>query len=323
MTWHEETIEKTRMFLENMVAEGLLARRIGMDVTPAQVVDGTLRQIVDIAEHSFPLARLMDASDIVFHAEGPGAEEGRPWLSAVTWMVETVNSNLRRLSATLFDLRGAAGAKLARQLDLRTTGVLPGSIWMGVKIEVPPADLLPADAELLSALARDMSSLPTLIRFIDDEAMRPGIEEAVPDPALLDAQLFALFHLAPTGQRGIHTLEISAKEAGSASLSQRERVVLREAVKRPSRRDARSGSFVGQVREADLDKNRLHLREVKDVGTLRCVLNDLPASTAKELLGSLARAEGDYVTDKSGRPRLLFVKSIQQIGQESLLPSPA
>lgn len=309
---HEQfTLHSARQFMENMVAEGLLARNVGLDVGPAEVVSGSFSKIMEIAEQGLPLARLLDASDMLFHAEGPGAAHGMPWIGALTWLLESVQTNIRKLSAAVLDLWGADGRALVRHLDLRVPGVVPGSLWVGVKLVAPQADLLPQDTALMERLGGHLGSLPALTRFVGDEGLRDGIEEVAPDPALRDAQLAALYRFAPTGRRGIHTLELSARGGARASLSQRERVVLHEAIARPNRALSKDGVFIGEVREADLDKTRIHLRNVPDVGTLRCVLPELPADKAAAILGKPARVQGRYLADAQGRPRLMFVERIE------------
>lgn len=322
MIWDGTPKDSMRVFLENMVASGLTARDMGINVTAEQIVSTTIGQIDKIARESYPLAQVLEASDIVFHAEGPGAEHGLPWLSALNWLTHTAEINLRKLFASVLDLKGADGKTLARGLDLRLAGLAPGSLWIGLKLMPPGADLLPADAELVKGLVGEVSALPDLARFIDDEGLRQGIEEASPDPAQRDVELNALLQLSPTGRRGIHTLEISSRHSGVASLSQRERVVLRQALAKPDSRRSQPGSFIGQVREADLDKTRLHLRGVPEVGTLRCVLPALPTDTARNLLGSQVRVTGKYQTDRNGRARLMFVERIEAVEQGALpLPS--
>ena len=319
MIWDGTPRDSMRVFLENMVAEGFLARESGLDVTPQQIVAATIGQIDKIARESYPLHQVMSRSDIVFHAEGPGAASGMPWLSALNWLGRTAEGNLRKLSAALFDILGSEGASLAKNLDMRLSGLAPGSLWMGVKLMPVPADMLPADEALMRTLSDNIGRLPEVIRFIDDEGLRPGYEEAVPDPALRDVQLAALYRFAPTGRTGIHTLELSSSGSGSASLSQRERVVLKEAIARPNAQHTRDGEFIGRMQEADLDKARMHLRGVSGVGTLRCVMPTLTKEHAREMFGGLVRAKGRYQVDKEGRPRLLFVDRIESVGQDSLL----
>jgi hypothetical protein len=317
--WDGTPKDAMRVFLENAMGVGLMAKSQGLDVTPEQLVSGIIDQIDKIARESYPLHNVISQSDLVMHAEGPGAAHDLPWLSALNWVVGTAESNLRKLSGAFFDLMGSDGKKLSRGLDIRLPGIAPGSIWIGIKLMPPSEDLLTEDHDLIKSLIAQIGKLPELIRFIDDEGLRPGIEEMIPDPAMRDVQLAALYRFSPTGRRGIHTLEIASTGAGSATLSQRERVVLKEAIDHPSHRESKAGSFIGLMQEADLDKTRLHLRAVPGVGTLRCVMPTLTASHARQMFGGLVRAEGLYQTDKEGRPRLLFVEKITPIEQGELI----
>lgn len=311
MSNEEHALKAARAFMENMIAESLLASRLGMQIDPRDVVKAGFDHVGESLSSSLPLARLMDQSDVLFHAEGPGAVHGMPWIGALTWLLNSVESNLKRLSTAALDLWGADGKTLGKHVDMRIPGIVPGSIWVGVKLMPPEADLLPQDNELISRLTSQIGSLPMLTKFIEDEGINEEIREVAPDPALRDVQLSALYKLSPTGRKGIHTVEMSSPTQGHASLSQRERVVLHEAVLKPRRTSGAVGSFIGEVREADLDKTRLHLRNVRGVGTLRCVLPELPADRAAGLLGKTVRVTGTYQTDRDGRPRLMFVEALE------------
>lgn len=313
MSQQDNTLKQTRMFLENMVGLAVSAKAAGLNLTTEQVVEPTLAKIVEIAEQHFPLAKVLDNSDLVLHAEGPGAAHSMPWLSALNWVTTTAETNIRKLAAAFFDMKGANGRSLSRQIDPRLTGIAPGSLWIGIKLEgeFDPIMGVAADADG-STLADELHQLPGLIRFIDDEGMRPGIEEASPDPAMRDIGLSALLRFAPTGRRGIHTLELVTRTEGLASLGQRERVVLKEVLDKPSMLASRGGSFVGEVREADLDKTRMHLRSVEGIGTLRCVVPELSADQARALLGRRVRAVGSYQVDRNGKPRLMFVERFEE-----------
>lgn len=311
MSQHDNTIQHTRMFLENMVGLALNAKSAGLDIPTDQVVESTLDKIVELAEQHFPLARVLDASDLVLHAEGPGAAHNMPWLSALNWVTTTAESNIRKLAAAYFDMRGANGKQIARHIDPRLTGIAPGSLWVGIKLAEADSQIVgvPHDGP---SLAEEIHELPGLIRFIDDEGMRPGLADVSPDPAMRDISLAALLRFAPTGRRGIHTLEMATRSQGLASLGQRERVVLREAIEKPSMNASRTGDFVGEIREADLDKTRIHLRSVEGIGTLRCVVPELSADDARQLLGRRVRAIGSYQVDRLGKPRLLFVERFEE-----------
>lgn len=308
-----------RVFLENDLFLAVEAAKRGLPVDTAKLSRALVDQLDKIAREDYPIAAMRRDADLILRAEGPGAAHGLPWLSALNWITRTAETNLRSLSAATLDLLGVDGKTLSKALDLRLTGLAPGSLYVGLRYMPPPADLLPEDAESLKTVARGANLLPDLVQFIEDDRIDPGIADIAPDPALRDAQLGALLKFSPTGKLGIHTLDIASTHSDRhARLSQRERVVLNQALKQPDFAHAQYGSFVGEVREADLDKTRIHLRRVTDVGTLRCILRALSPAQGKSLRGSAVRVTGHYQSDRAGRPRLLQVESIEPIKQGKL-----
>lgn len=316
MSQHDHTIAQTRMFLENMVGFAMSAQKAGLNYSPEQVVNTTFGRIIELAEQHFPLSKVLDDSDIVLHAEGPGASNSMPWLAALNWVTQTAEQNLRSLAIAFFDMRGAEGKKIVKNMDPRLTGIAPGSLWVGIKLDSASDPFFGEPIDGAESLTETVRNLPAIARYIDDEGMRKGVEDVSPDPALRDISLGALLKFAPTGRKGIHTLEIATNGQGLVSLGQRERVVLREALQKPVLQQARSGSFVGQIREADLDKSRFHLRSVKDIGTLRCAVKDLSAADMSRLFGKFVRVVGSYQTDKSGKPRMMLVERFEPVGDQ-------
>lgn len=314
MSWTDHANQTLQAFLENIVAEGKLAQQYGIEATPAQIVDASREVLYDVIHRSLPLARVMDHSDLVLHAEGPGVKGESPKLSAFNWMAGTAESAIRRLSSSLFDLFERDAKRLAKALDLRVTGMAPGSLYMGFAIVPPEADLIPLEDEpVFAQIKAAVHQLPTLTEAIEDESLTQAATEIMPDPAERDAALAALYRLSPTGKRGIHTLDITAPGTKRGVLSQRERVVLADALRRPQLANRKQGMFTGEVREIDLDSRRMHLRNVPGVGSLRCVLPELDSGMAKHLLGEFARVEGFYEADRSGRPRLMLVDAVHPL----------
>lgn len=271
----------------------------------------------------FQLARLLDLSDLVVRAEGPELRDPMPALRATTWLCDVANKQLRHLIVATMDLGEHERRRVARNINLRLTGLAPGSLYAGFRL-LPEhdEDLLDAALEAAYADARgamqDLSKIPS---YIDNDRVSPDIAGVLPDPAVRDASLLAAFHLSPTGKLGIHTLGLSVPGAEATELGQRERVVLREALRRPDLADGHAGKFIGEIRELDMDKTRFHLRGVSGVGTLRCVLPEVPDSRqAKALMGETVAVSGRYATDAAGRPRLLLVESLDAI---RVIPQPA
>jgi hypothetical protein len=88
---------------------------------------------------------------------------------------------------------------------------------------------------------------------------------------------------------------------------------LREALRKPISLKKRFGSFVGEVREVDLDSGRFHLKNIKGFGTLRCVMPGVSSELGQKILGNLISVSGDYECDDAGRPRLMFAQDIKHV----------
>lgn len=318
------TISYLRAHLENLVAEGQMAQRFGLDFTPAQLVEGMESTLLDIIRTSFPLENLLNTSDLVFHAEGPAVRDATPRLSAFNWLSGTAERALRMLSGALFDLSDRDERALRKALDLRLTGMAPGSLYLGFALAAPEADLVPADDEPVFDRVREaVRRLPVLTDAIGDESVLPNAAELIPDAAERDAAFNALLRMSPTGRNGIHTLDMTSPGESRGSLSQRERVVLREAIRRPTLANHKKGTFTGLVRGLDLDSHRLTLREVSGVGSLRCVLPALDKTKAQQAIGEYVSVSGQYETDRQGRPRLLLADSITPLPRPSQVEMPA
>lgn len=278
------------------------------------VEDGFLESMYGQIERSYlvdaPAGALFENSHLVIHAEGPGASDHAPRLAALNWLSGTAERTLKVLAAAWLDMKNADGRALARNLDLRLAGLARGSIWMGFRIEPP------RDEALVGELAARLAALPEAAGFVGDEVIDPALNEAITDPAERDMLLDTLRRLAPTGRAGIHTLEVGARHAGYARLSQRERIVITEALRHPLDREVRHGRFVGTVREIDMDKTRLHLRGVPEIGALRCILPTMTKESVRTIIGETVRVGGRYAVDREGRPRLLYVESIEPVDRQ-------
>ena len=265
----------------------------------------------------YQLAKLMDTSDLIFHAEGPAAKELAPQLRAMNWLTMTTEKVLRGIGKGVFDALAYSEdtSALARKLDLRCTGIAPGSMYAGFSLENHLPTMIGMDEgkhdqairEILEAFKR----LTVLPNYIDDERLSSGVVELVDDPALRDAILSWAHKMCPTGKLGIHTLTVSDDRTKPAAYSQRERTVLLDAIRKPIT-IAKDGVFEGEIRKADLDNGRFMLRNVPTIGTLRCVFN----GTDKELgkaFGKRVKVSGQYEVDHQGRPRLLYVDQVADV----------
>ncbi len=306
----DTTREYLRAIIENFVGAALLIKGGEAEISASDVARAITPEVERIIEESYPLSRLLDKSDLLVHAEGPGALREMPWLSSFAWVMGTVQKSIRKLFRAYFEGAGVSDPeKAAHSLDLRLPGIAPGSIWIGAKIIFPDT---PLQLEIDDTFVQDtLSALPRLINFIGDEGILPGVEGLEMDPAQVDYSMQVLLDMSPTGNKGIHTLELSTKSDGAGRLSQRERVVLREALKNPLGKKRIAGEFVGSVRVADLDKSRFYLRTKN--GVIRCAVSGFKADDAKKLIGSVAKVTGLYETDKQGRPRMMWIEHVEAV----------
>jgi hypothetical protein len=323
-TWVEQLHAKASIVHDQIVVAREMQRLSGIDTS--RLSESYLALLEKLYTEDFPLARLLDNSDIMLHAEGPATSDASPTIHAVNWLCQTAEKQIRNLAKATFDLSSDSVDKLANQLDLRLTGFAPGSIYVGLRLQ-PPSSTPLIDGEvdpIFTIVKNAITQLSEIPNFVGDESINTSINEALPDAAIRDAMLTAALHLAPTGKLGIHTLELSSPQTRqpSTELSQRERVVIREALKRPILTSPIQGTFIGQIREFDLDARRFHLRNVKECGTLRCIVPPEYSSREsdfKNVFGEFVSVTGGYETDRNGKPRLLIVSALEKLPQHRQL----
>ena len=308
-TWVEQVHKRASVFQDQIVAAK--QTQIAHGVELGQMIEFLQGKLRDLYEEEMPLAKIYDTSDLVFHAEGPSTASSTPGLHAFNWLCGSAEKQLKMLARSIFDLSDRDAKKLSNNLDLRFTGFAPGSIYAGFTLSEIPSILDSDEPELIfSVLKQAIRQLPAIPEFIGDERVSGAINELIPDPAMRDASLETVFKLSPTGRAGIHTVDISSPDARVASLTARERVVLRDALQKPVTNIKKFGRFVGEVREIDLDSGRFHLRNVLDIGTVRCVMPTVTSEQGQKLLGAQVLVEGQYECDASGRPSLMFVEAV-------------
>jgi len=312
VTWVEQVHKRASAFQNQIAAARMSEASSGVNLSG--MIELFQYKLEELYLEEMPLAQIRDNSDLVFHAEGPSTATNTPGLHAFNWLCTSAEKQIKLLAKAIFNLSDMDAKRLSRNLDLRFSGFAPGSIYAGFFVSPLPSVMGSDEPEAIySALKFAIRQLPTIPDFIEDEALNYGIAELIPDPAMRDASLEAIFRLSPTGKAGIHTLDISSPDAGQGELTTRERVVLREALRKPITLKKRQGSFVGEVREVDLDSGRFHLRNIDGVGTLRCVMPDVSSELGQKILGNLISVSGDYECDESGRPRLMFASEIKHV----------
>lgn len=288
-------------------------------------------QLQELYSEDLPLAMLKDTSDIILHAEGPAARHHAAGTSAVAWLCQEAERRVRQLGLASLKLGRSDFNAAEKDLRVLLNGLAPGSLYLGFSVDSAvrmasnqeDLDIEHAEgSDTLTAVRKAVRTLPMVPHFVGDEGVDLEMTEVFADADMRDAMLMAAYHLSPTGKRGIHTIEISAPRSQERAgiFTNRERTVLRESVLlSPMLRNIKYGSFVGQLREVDLDARRFTLRDVPDVGSIRCVIGELSADTARKLIGHGARVFGEYEADRDGKPRLMRVETIEPYQMQAAL----
>ena len=286
--------------------------------------DGVERPYLDLLNelyrNEFLFAQLVDSSDLVARFEGPALSGRDPTMSIVTSMFSSLRKQIQGIAKSIAGLESDERVRWPMEFEPHLSGIAPGSLVIGLRIQSPDADTSKAQTSIPSlsepvvrAVRQAVKDIASIGRYVQEDGVDDAITEAFPDPAVRDAVMVAASKLAPTGRRGIDTLAFyrpDTNDGEARPLTPRSRRVLNSAVKRPVRVGG-SGSFVGIVRAIDLDARRFEIRHVQDIGAIRCVYAKNVEESVRKILDTRVRVAGEYETLPDRRPRLINASSME------------
>ncbi len=286
------------------------------------------QKVHDLYANELGLCNLLDNSDIIIHASGVSVSSHKPVLRVVSSLFENVEKQLKTLAASALKFGVLDTKKAMSMLDVRLSGIAPGSFYAGFLIEPPqPSKLLGTDEQnaLMRTVKDAVISVSLVPQHLDRSAdISASLGEQLTEPSLRDSALIAAYHLSPTGRSGISSIDIinPANTQGKARLDIAHRTMLREAVNhRPMiQSKTKQGSFTGRLRRIDLDAVRFDLRGIGGDGydSIRCILPTLTAEKGREILGRRVKVTGRYELSPSGKPSLMQVENIENVEQDAL-----
>lgn len=273
------------------------------------------RLLDEIYEKEMPIAHAMDISDLLLHLNGEGLETDNPRLSLVTGIMGDVRKQVGTMIKTLVSTLNEA-VELPREFDLGLSSFAHGSLYLGFCLPQPGAGyaILTGDP-LFNASREALSTLGTVADHIEEPNAYDLIRRDFADPKLRDAALSAVGQLAPSGRRGVSSVEIGGRalhNRGWRTLTPQTRQQVRSWLERPMLSDEVI-ELRGRVRAIDLDLRRFDLRRIDggNLPDLRCIYSasfDLPA---KKWLDSTVIVCGQ-VEVYQGVARLLQVQSVRE-----------
>ena len=330
-SWEDATRRRARLLQRSLLGLHQWVAEAGGDRALLERLARPTEKLLDeVYERDLPLARLLDRADVVVRVTGPGVDEGAPRVSI---LAELFTDWRTRVSSVARQLAEGAGLK-ASEMDLALAGMAPGSIIVGFAIpRARDRGLLPGieDNERVTRATREaVRLLFDAARVVDGTAGALGdasatldaVDHLAPTPDARDAVLTALHHLSPSSRSGVDRVEITGRDLPSVALSATERRASKDLLRQATARAREDATFVGTVREIDLDEHRFTLRSVTSAHaangpepaptSLRCAYGEAtPDKTARSWLDREALIVGRLERDARGRPALLWADDVR------------
>lgn len=317
--WTEAVEAKARIIHEQLAAARAIAERNGSSAD--EITQPYLDLLGSLYRDEFVFAQLIDTSDLVVRFTGPAVSSVDPTVTIVTSLFNTLRDQIRGVTKSIIGLSGDENVKWPSELDPHLSGLAHGSLIVGISIHPPDegsnygqVKVPGVSWEVVESIRGAVRSIATVARHVhEDRIDENAIQSDFPDPAIRDTVMVAASKLAPSGRKGYDSVAFyEPRETGVEAplLTVRSRRMLNQSLTR-SVRVSGQGSFEGVVRAIDLDTRRFEIRNVKDIGAIRCMYEPSQQESAKNVLDRRIRVDGNYETMENQKPRLIAVTSIK------------
>jgi hypothetical protein len=274
------------------------------------------RLLDEIYEKDMPVAYALDRSDLLLHLDGEGLQTEHPRLSLVTGIMGDVRKQVGAMIKTLVSSFNEA-VDLPREIEFGLSSFAQGSLYLGFSLPEPnPGYVVLTGDPFFEASRQALSILGAVTQHVNESNGYERIQHEFADPKLRDAALSAVGQLAPTGRRGVSSLEIGGRAMQKGRwrlLTPETRQQVRSWLERPLLSHDVT-EFRGRVRAIDLDLRRFDLRRI-DRGQspdLRCIYPESFDGPAKKWLDATVVVCGQ-VESFQGAARLLQVHTMELI----------
>jgi hypothetical protein len=298
--WTSAARDRIRDVQDSLIQMSGWARDANASAADTERLLTPYRELLEtLYEKDLSLARLVDDSDLLLHAHGPAASGPSPRVSVLARLLTFTRDEVTRLAK---QIAGISTIRVPASLDMAFAGVAGGSLFVGFKVASSTEAKLTQDA--IKTIAR-------ACQLVSENVSVRDIAIAIEDPAERDMALAAVRHLSPSGHLGISEIEILGTQVKEpTSLTTDTRRHARAIMAQPAS-EAEHVTFVGTVRELDLDANRFEIRNVEgQVEDVRCA-HELGEIEAKALVDKRVRVRG--VPEYGARKvvRLLWVDEVE------------
>ncbi len=276
------------------------------------------RLLDEIYEKDMPVAHALDRSDLLLHLDGEGLQTENPRLTLVTGIMGDVRKQVGTMIKTLVSSVNEA-VELPREIEFGLSSFAQGSLYLGFSLPEPtPGYIVLAGDPFFQASRQALTILGEVTSHVNESNGYEKIRNEFADPKLRDAALSAVGQLAPSGRRGVSSLQIGGRalhlQGAWQLLTPETRQQVRAWLERPVM-GREVVEFRGRVRAIDLDLRRFDLRRIDggQLPDLRCIYPGDFDTPAKQWLDSTVVVSG-LVETYQGAARLLQVQTVEQIG---------
>jgi hypothetical protein len=318
--WQAVLRHRAEMVHQQIAAMQQLVRESGGDdETLGRACAPYYRLLDEIYEKELPIARALDGSDLLLHLDGEGLQTGQPRLSLVTGILGDVRKQVGTMIKTLVSSINEA-VELPREIDMGLSSFAQGSLYLGFSLPEPNPGYVIIEGDPLFAASRQaLTTLGAVTEHINEPNAYELIQREFADPKLRDAALSAVGQLAPSGRRGVSTMEIGGRALQTGAwrlLTPQTRLQVRAWLEQPVT-GRETLELRGRVRAVDLDLRRFDLRRVdENQPDLRCIYPASLDARAKQWLDAIVVVRG-HVEMYQGAARLLQVVSVEEISAPS------
>lgn len=279
--------EQIRFIQDRLMATARWAESSGVDAAATEFLVRPYRRLLDdMYQRDLPLARLADESDLLLHVRGPAASGPTPRVSVLTRLLGGTRDQVTRLAK---QLGGVTTVRVPLALDLGFVGLAEGSLYLGFTTD---------DEVDATATRSAVDSIAAAGALVAADASLDSLASRFADPAERDMAVAAVRQLSPSGQAGITEIDLLGRRiAHPVALTTATRRHARRLMAQPPamtqlRLALDTTSFVGTVRELDLDAARFEIRNVDGFPDgIRCA-HELGEEDAKQLVDLRVRVKG-------------------------------
>lgn len=317
-SWTEKSQDAALNGLRRVASLPKIFQEYGMNQEEVDdILMSHLHELREIFIKDYSNALLLDKSDVIISARGQGVDFGTAPMFVFSYMLD---SSRRQINNIVKAINKSENKTIPQEFEPEVIGFAPGSIHLGLAAPTfesterifGRSDPIIRDVKLALDGLTYASSAVVASSSVDELADR------ISDPAARDAALQAVSKIAPSSRNIIEEIGIigiTQDNPSSSVLTKKERQIAREISNKPREKATYQSSFIGSVREIDLDQKRFEIRKIEslpDILSIRCVYDKSFNEIMRKLLGRRVKVGGITENDRDGIPRILYLESIEE-----------